>query len=327
MSAPAPRAPAAPHPAPYAAPGDAPAAQRARGYTRWQGERTAQGLRWWVIARGNLSLALSNRWVKIVLIASFLPAVVASGLVYFLVPLSAPMLHTVLNFSMPFTFLVGAIMGARMIAEDRRQGAFLAHFARPVKRADYMLGKLVALMVPLLFVSAAPGLFAIAADASVDTETLTERLQRETGGQGGASGFDTVGYLVHIEYPGAIGAVLLFGLVASFVTAGIVLGLSALATRARLAGLAWFAVVAFGFAAHGMLEEVLDEDAEWPAFLSWWDNLSDFAAGLLGLQHAPQFGFDLEYHYAARALVLLLPALAGLAVVHEQLRRAEGGVR
>lgn len=317
MSAPLP--PAAGGPA-----AGAPAAQRNRGYSRWKGARTAQGLRWWVIARGNLSLALANRWVKVILVASLAPGIILSGITYFFLPLSAPVLDAVLDTTLVFAFLIAAVVGARMVSEDRRQGAFLAHFSRPVTRLDYILGKLVALLIPLLFVTSASGLLAIAADASVDTENFTERLRRESGGEVPEE-FDQSGILRQASYAGALGAVLGWSLVVSFATAGIVLGLSALTTRARLAGVAWFAVVAFGWAAHNILQETLDKD--WPALLSWQDNLTDLSSRLLGLRHDPQFGQVLEFAPWVRAAVPLAVGALGLLVVHEQLRRAEGGVR
>lgn len=300
------------------------AAQRSRGYSRWKGERTAQGLRWWVIARGNLSLALANRWVKTVLALSLVPGFIAAGIVYFFLPLSAPMLDTVLHWGILFVFLIGAMVGARMVSEDRRQGAFLAHFSRPVTRIDYVAGKLAALMIPLLFVSAAPALLAIGADAAVDNENFADRA-REQAGSDAVDQLDTVGYLRQVSYWGAIGAVLGWSIVVSVATAGIVLGISALTSRARLAGVAWFAVVAFGFASHSFLQGVMQKD--WPALLSWWDNVGDVSTFLLGIREDAGFGISLEYSALARIALLLGFAALGLVVVHEQLRRAEGGMR
>lgn len=308
-------------PVPAGAP---PEAQRSRGYARWKGARTAQGLRWWVIARGNLSLALANRWVKVLLVASLAPGIILSGITYFFVPLSAPVLDAVMDGCLVFAFLVAAMVGARMVSEDRRQGAFLAHFSRPVTRADYILGKLVALVIPIFFVCSASAFLGIAADASVDSENFAERLQRETGGNL-PDDFDTAGYLRQASYGGAIGAVIGWSLVVSLSTAGIVLGLSALTTRARLAGVAWFAVVAFGWASHNMLQEILSKD--WPALLSWQDNLTDFSSRLLGMKNDPTIGQVLEFDGWVRAAIPLVVGALGILVVHEQLRRAEGGMR
>lgn len=306
-----------------ATPAAAPAAgaERQRGYKRWKGTRSAQAWRWWVIARGNLALALANKWVKGVLIASLIPGIILSGITYFFLPLSAAALDGVLDVTLLFSFLVAALVGARMVSEDRRQGAFLAHFSRPVTRLDYIVGKFVALALPMFFVTTASAYFAIAADASVDSETFAERIAQVSEGLP-----DEFGYLRQTSYFGAIGAVFWFGVIASGTTAGIVLGLSALTTRARIAGVIWFAVVAFGTAAQAILQETLDGE-DWPSLLSWTDGLGDISSFLLALPHNPQFGQDLEYDLLTRTLVLAAVAIVGMAVVHEQLRRAEGGAR
>lgn len=315
MSAPAvPATPAA---------GATPAAERRRGYHRWTGERGARAWRWWVIARGNMSLAVGNNWVKFVLAASLIPGIILAGITYFFLPLSAVVLDSVMDASLIFVFLLAALVGARMVSEDRRQGAFLAHFSRPVTRLDYMAGKFAALAIPTFFVATVSGYVAIGADMSVDSETMAERLQRESGAP--VDEFDNVGYLREASYLGALGAVTWWGLVVAATTTGIVLGLSSLTTRARIAGVAWFALVAFGAASHGILSEALEED--WPATLSWMDGLGDLSSHLLGIRETQFNDQDLELNPAVRFLVLAGAAALGLAAVNEQLRRAEGGVR
>lgn len=300
-----------------------PSAERRRGYARWEGQTSARGWRWWVIARGNLALALANRWTKVVLVASLIPGVILSGITYFLLPLSAVALDGVLDATAVFAFLVAALVGARLVADDRRQGAFLAHFSRPVTRLDYLAGKFVALAIPLLFVTTASPLFAIMADASVDDSTFAERVRDL--GEFVPTDSDEAAYLREASYGGAIGAVLWFGILVAGTTSAIVLGLSALTTRARIAGVIWFAVVGLGAAAHGLLFEVLD--VEWPALLSWFDTVRDASSFLLGLETDRSAGRILEFDLMTRTLVLVLAAAAGLVLVHEQLRRAEGGAR
>lgn len=316
--------------APAASPQTTPpaGAERRRGYHRWKGKRSAPRWRWWVIARGNISLALANRWVKTILVVSLIPGVVLAGLTYVFLPLSAPALDGVLDSSLIFAFLIAALVGARLVSEDRRQGAFLAHFSRPVTRLDYIAGKFVALALPIFFVTVAPSLFAIAADAGVDSATYTERIRSVAEQTPDFTG----GYLREASYASAIGAVLWFGLISSIATSGIVLGISALTTRARIAGVIWFAVVAFGTAAHGLLGEAMDQD--WPALLSWMDNLGDSSSFLLGMRDSSETARpdmenvqDLQFDLLTRAGTMLAVSALGLLVVNEMLRRAEAGTR
>ncbi|HUR67844.1 MAG TPA: hypothetical protein VM370_01250 [Candidatus Thermoplasmatota archaeon] len=306
------------------APAASPEAERARGYGRWNGERSAQIWRWWVIARGNLALAWSNRWVKVLMVASLVPGIIAAGVTYFFLPLSAQVLDSVMHFTIVSCFLVAAVVGARLVSDDRRQGAFLAHFARPVTRIDYVAGKFVALLLPLLVVTIAPPLFAVGASLAVDSDRLTDQLADQ--GIDPRSIPDEQGFLTAADPWGASGAVLAYGLVASATTAGIVLGISALATRARIAGLLWFAIVALGSAAKAILQRSLGAP-DWPALLSWSDALGDISSFLVGFHDQPSIGRALEFTLAARIALLAALAAAGLLVVHEQLRRAEGGAR
>ncbi|HEX2021437.1 MAG TPA: hypothetical protein VHH36_01895 [Candidatus Thermoplasmatota archaeon] len=317
-------APAVPVPG---APPAAPAAERRRGYGRWKGARESQAWRWWVIARGNLSVSLASRWVKVVLVASLVPGIVLAGVTYFILPLSRATIAVAMGFETIFVFLVATLVGARLVSEDRRQGAFLVHFSRPVRRRDYIGGKVAAIAIPLLFVTFVPLMIPVLVEATTSAETVAERAAREAGVSYERSivqaGGDTS--LRPVSPAAAAFALAQWSLIASLGTAGIVLGLSALALRARTAGLIWFAVVALGGAAHGILGGALRK--EWPAGLSWVDNVTDLGMRLLGIAHNPDAGYELEMDPLARLAILLVAGLVGLAVVHEQIRRSEGGER
>ncbi len=305
--------------------GDARSAQaeRRRGYARWKGERSAGRMRWWVIARGSLSLAWSSRWVKVLVISSFVPGVILFGLTYLFIPLSATLLDDFLDVTAFFTFLVAAVVGARLVADDRRQGGFLAHFSRPVTRADYVLGKAVALFVPLLIVSTTP-LLGIVGDASVDSDRFTDRIARGVPPPDDPGVPEAV-YLRETSYGEAALRVLAYGVAISAATTGIVLGLSSLTTRARTAGIAWFAIVALGEAAREIVQDV--SRLAWPALFSWLDTLRDLSTFILDEPIATRDLPDYEYGTAVRLGVLAVAAVAGLAAVDFQLRRAEGGAR
>jgi hypothetical protein len=291
-------------------------AERAKGYKAWGGTRGAQRFPWWVIAKGNLQLAWANRWVKAVLILSLVPGVIAAGVIYFFLPLSTRILIMVLQAGVVFVFLLAALVGARLISEDRRQGAFIAHFARPVTRRDYLVGKLLALALPVFAVSTLSGLLAVAADQSVSNETLADRL-----GSAAARSDVFDGYLAHVPPGQAVQAILAFGLIAVVTTTGLVLGVSALTTSTRTAGLAWFAIVALGGAAKNVLEPATR--AQWPALLSWYDAMTDLAAWAAGQAPGPQ----LEFVPWPRLLLLVALSIVGVAFVDWRLRVAEGGAR
>src|SRR5581483_3168263 len=175
-----------------------------------------------------------------------------------------------------FTVIVGALVGARLVAEDRRQGAFLAHFSRPVRGRDYLLGKALALAIPLFFVASSAGLLGIAADAAVPSESFAQRLDRISGGRAADIPGADVAFLQHVERGPALAGVIGWALVVSLTTMGMVLGISALSSQARTAGVVWFALVTLGAAAHSILQEAI-RGAQWPALFSWLDDTTDLA--------------------------------------------------
>lgn len=301
-----------------------PAAERRRGYGRWTGVRSAQAWRWWVIARGNMAVAFANKWMKGLLVGSLVPGIMIAGIAYLVTPLSAAMLQGMMGVQLVFAFLVATLAGARLVSEDRRQGAFLAHFSRPVRPVDYVAGKYVALLLPLLLVTAGGAMLPVFSEGVLDGETAVERAARESGQPLElALGVDPL--TRPMDASDGFWAVIGWSIAVSATTSGIVLGVSALVTRARLAGVIWFGIVAFGSAAQGILQGALRKD--WPALLSWTDNLSDVGARLLGLRSNSQLGLELEYSAAARILVLATAAAVGIGVVFFQMRRAEGGVK
>lgn len=295
-------------------------AQRARGYSRWKGARDATRFQWWVIAKGNMRLAWGSWLVKGALLLSLVPGFFLAGITYFFLPLSGSSLARTMGGSALFTVIVGALVGARLVAEDRRQGAFLAHFSRPVRGRDYLLGKALALAIPLFFVASSAGLLGIAADAAVPSESFAQRLDRLSGGRAADLPGADAAFLQHVDRVSALVGVVAWALIVSLTTMGMVLGISALSSQARTAGVVWFALVTLGAAAHNILQEAI-RDASWPALLSWLDNANDLASMLLGGK-----GEGIEYDVVTRVAVLAIPAIAGIALVAWRVRRAKEGI-
>lgn len=138
-----------------------------------------------------------------------------------------------------FTLLVIAWYGAGAIAEDRRLGAHLLYFARPLTVLDYLLGKLIALAFFGGLVVLVPGLVicAIAAFSSPDWSFLKEE-----------------GDVV----PKTIGFALLWVAVWS----SVMLAISSLFSRKTFALVASFALVLVSEAVAGVLSALL-RDGRW----------------------------------------------------------------
>ncbi|PID78701.1 hypothetical protein CSA17_03400 [bacterium DOLJORAL78_65_58] len=126
-----------------------------RGYTHWQpsGERAYPA--WWVIARRGITEPLKSRWLLILISASWVPALVKGIMIY--LTIRAGNLLDVLagNWSsidatgfLAFlegqrfpVFILLAIVGAGLIARDRRDNGLSLYFSRPLGLRGYVGGK------------------------------------------------------------------------------------------------------------------------------------------------------------------------------------------
>jgi hypothetical protein len=121
-----------------------------------------------------------------------------------------------------------AIVGAGQIADDMRSHAFEVYLARPIRGFDYLLGKLLTVVRPLLLVTLAPAILLLVISHVLIPDSFSA----------------TVGL-----YPKAAIA----ALVLSFVNAAAILGISALGKSARYASIIWFALNLGSFAAYTIL--------------------------------------------------------------------------
>jgi ABC-type transport system involved in multi-copper enzyme maturation permease subunit len=110
---------------------------------------------------------------------------------------------------------LGALLGAGEIAEDLRTGALVFYLGRPLTRREYVLGKALAVSVPVLLVTLVPVLLLFA------TQALFEGSWSWLAAHAGVP-FSALGY----------------SLVLCLFISGVVLGVSAVARRRRWATVA-----------------------------------------------------------------------------------------
>lgn len=170
-------------------------------YRPYEGELKRARLPWWPIAATGISLAWKK---KLPILLLFIPVGIATIVHCFMV-YTAFMLEDQVSPSSPqqmllaavasqllnvrwiiseFNFVVGhfsllvmAWFGAGLICEDRRVNAHLLYFARPIKRLDYLLGKLTAVGFWGICTSLVSGLIIclVATFTSPDWVFLTEQ--------------------------------------------------------------------------------------------------------------------------------------------------------
>jgi ABC-2 type transport system permease protein len=137
-----------------------------QGYRRYGGGREPHGRRWWVIARAGLLARIKERRVIALLLAAWLPFLVRAVQIYasanfqqvaFLAP-TPQMFREFLGQQELFIFIVSILIGAGLIADDRRANALQIYLSKPLMRSEYILGKLAILFTFLVLVTLLPAL-------------------------------------------------------------------------------------------------------------------------------------------------------------------------
>jgi ABC-2 type transport system permease protein len=132
-----------------------------RGYTHWTPSGLPVDPPWWAIARRGLVAPLQQRGLLFLLFLAWIPAVVKGGIIFFkarageLLDLVAGNAWTSIE---PagflayvegqrfFVFLFMVLIGARLIAADRRENGLSLYFSRPLGVPDYVAGKVLTVL-------------------------------------------------------------------------------------------------------------------------------------------------------------------------------------
>jgi ABC-2 type transport system permease protein len=144
-----------------------------QGYQHWSGTLSGPAWRWLAITRHGIRVAFTNRWLRIALIVSWLPAIVLatalclwglleqqSELILSLTPLLGfldrqmlldPKAYRVEVWTLTYGFfmltelrlamLLILLVGPNLISQDLRYNALPLYLSRPLRRIDYFLGK------------------------------------------------------------------------------------------------------------------------------------------------------------------------------------------
>ncbi|MBE3129696.1 MAG: ABC transporter permease subunit [Acidobacteria bacterium] len=149
---------------------------REKGYSHWDGKLGERRFPWWPITRTGIQLAFRKKRFKFVFAGSFVPAVVFLVGLYISERLedfksflqgSDRLLNINPNyFKTYFTndsllFLIVFVLGfaaAGLIADDLKHNSLQLYFSRPLRKKDYLLGKMSVIFFFVLILTAVPGL-------------------------------------------------------------------------------------------------------------------------------------------------------------------------
>lgn len=158
-------------------------------YRGWSGERRSGRFRIWTVARFALQDLFKSRLALLLFILALMPPLFFGGMIYLasnLDMLTAAGFRVAgegvdsswmaidkepffwfLVWQSSFAFFLAAFIGPTLVAPDLAHNALPLYLSRPLSRADYILGKLLVLLLPLSAVTWIPGLLLLGLQTSL----------------------------------------------------------------------------------------------------------------------------------------------------------------
>lgn len=137
-----------------------------QGYRRYEGRKQQHGRIWWVIARSGIMSVLRQRRFLALLLFAWAPFIVRAVQLYVaanfqqasFLAATAETFAEFLDQQAVFVFFVTIYVGAGLIANDRRANALQIYLSKPLARSEYIVGKLITLLVFLVGVTWLPAM-------------------------------------------------------------------------------------------------------------------------------------------------------------------------
>jgi len=141
-----------------------------QGYRHYSGRRGLRGGAWWVIARATILSEIRQRRVIALLLLAWAPFLVRAVVIYAaanfqqassILATTPQTFREFLDWQNVFVFFVTILIGAPLIADDRRANALQIYLAKPLTRVEYIVGKLAVLFAFLAFVTWLPAILLV----------------------------------------------------------------------------------------------------------------------------------------------------------------------
>ena len=147
-----------------------------RGYRQYDGPRTPERWRFWILARYAFERVFQSRLLVIFYVICFVPTVIALSAVYLshhvdvlmslfprasmpdteLVPVNEEFFLLLMSIQASLSVFVTALIGPSLVSPDLTNNALPLFFSRPFSRAEYVLGKFSVLFILLSLITGAP---------------------------------------------------------------------------------------------------------------------------------------------------------------------------
>src|SRR5262245_9118436 len=147
-----------------------------RGYRRYDGPRTPEQWRFWILSRYAFGRAFQSRLLVIFYVLCFVPTILALAAIYIthnvdllaslfpgaripnveIFPITATFFLGLMSFQASLSVFVTALIGPGLVSPDLTNNALPLYLSRPFSRAEYVLGKFLVLFVLLSMITAVP---------------------------------------------------------------------------------------------------------------------------------------------------------------------------
>jgi ABC-type transport system involved in multi-copper enzyme maturation permease subunit len=152
---------------------------REKGYSHWDGELSEPRFRWWPITRTGIQLAFKKKAFRLFFAGAFLPSFVALGGLYVserledfkalvqsnraLINIDPKYFQTFLtsDFLLFFILMVLVFAAAGLVSDDLKHNSLQLYFSRPLRKKDYLLGKMSVVAFFVLVLTVVPWLVLI----------------------------------------------------------------------------------------------------------------------------------------------------------------------
>lgn len=141
-----------------------------RGYTHWEPSGRRAYPAWWIIAKRGIAQPFKSRWMLVLLFATWVPTIIKAALIYGKLKagdlidafsggwgsIDPEGFLVYLEFQRWSVFVVLALVGAGLIANDRRDNGLSLYFSRPLGLKSYIGGKSLVIMFYYFLVTLFP---------------------------------------------------------------------------------------------------------------------------------------------------------------------------
>ena len=130
-------------------------------YEKWKGERRDRFYRIYTIATTQIKGYLRNPFFMVLLFIGWFINGFIFGIIFiaFGIPYTATEYYNFFNNSILSALLLGAFAGSGLISDDLSSKSITLYFSHPIKREDYISGKLVALSFAFAMIFLIPVMF------------------------------------------------------------------------------------------------------------------------------------------------------------------------